>query len=81
MSPVEAFNYIPNVIKLLFYLDDFSLWETLYCLIDLYSLADTTQIHPYLEDNWSALKQHIVKHKDSYAIPYKVLMRQLRIKE
>ena len=82
MSPEEAFNYIPNVIEVLVNLDDdFLLWETLYFLMELYSLADTTQIHPYLESNWSVLKQHIKKYEDSYATPFKELMKQLRIKE
>jgi hypothetical protein len=82
MSPEEAFNYIPNVIEVLLNLDDdFLLWETIYFLMQLYSLVDTTQIHPYLEKNWSALKQHIEKYKDSNATPFKELMRQLRIKD
>jgi hypothetical protein len=82
MSPEEAFNYIPNVIEALVNLDDdFLLWETLYFLMELYSLADTTQIHPYLESNWSVLKQHIKEYEDSYATPFKVLMEQLRTKE
>ena len=60
MSPEEAFNYIPNVIEVLFKLDDdFLVWVTLYFLIELYGLANTTQIHPYLEGNWSVLLQHI----------------------
>jgi hypothetical protein len=82
MSPEEAFNYIPNVIEVLFKLDDDSLiWETLYFLMELYSIADTTQIHPFLERNWSPLKQHIMEYEDSFAIPFKDLMKQLRIKE
>ena len=82
MSPEEAFNYIPNVIEVLFKLDDdFLIWETLYFLMDLYSISDTTQIHPYLESNWSPLKQHIKRYEDSYVTPFKELIRQLRMKE
>lgn len=82
MSPEEAFNYIPNVIEVLFKLDDdFLVWVTLYFLIELYGLANTTQIHPYLEGNWSVLLQHIKKFEDSYATPFKELMKELRIKE
>ncbi|MEH7126509.1 ABC transporter [Bacillus sp. JJ1773] len=82
MSPKEAFNYIPNVIEVLLQLgDDFLVGETHYFLIELYSLADTTQIHPHLESNWSMLTQYIKKYEDSYAIPFKELRRQLRIKE
>jgi hypothetical protein len=80
MSPEEAFNYIPNVIKVLYELDDdFLIWETLYFLIELYNIADTTQIHPLLESNWSELKQHIKKYNDSYATPFKELVKLLRI--
>jgi hypothetical protein len=82
MSPEEAFKYIPNVIELLLRLDDdFLVWETLYFLIELYSLADTNQIHPLLESNWTKLTQHIKKYEDSYATPFKDLIRQLRIKD
>ncbi|WP_310200473.1 ABC transporter [Neobacillus niacini] len=82
MSSEEAFNYIPNVIEILFKLDDdFLIWETLYFLIGLYSIADTTQVHPSIESNWSQLKQHIRKYQDSYTTPFKELMRMLRIKE
>lgn len=82
MSPEEAFNYIPNVIEVLFKLDDdFLVRVTLYFLIELYGLANTTQIQPYLEGNWSVLLQHIKKFEDSYATPFKELMRELRIKE
>lgn len=82
MSPEEAFNYIPYVIEVLFKLDDdFLVWETLYFLNELYSLADTTQIHPFLESNWSLLNKHIKKYEDSYATPFKELKRHLRITE
>lgn len=82
MSSEEAFTYIPNVIEVLFKLnDDYLIWETLYFLIELYGLANTTQIHPYLEGNWLALLQHIKKFEDSCSTPFKELMRQLRIKE
>lgn len=57
MSSEEAFNYIPNVIDVLFNLDDdYLIWETLYFLMELYSIADTIQVHPYLESNLSVLK-------------------------
>ncbi|GAB0167741.1 ABC transporter [Lysinibacillus sp. CTST325] len=82
MSPEEAFNYIPNIIEVLFKLDDdFLVWETLYSLIELYCLADTTHIHPHIESNWSELTQHIKKFEDSYGTPFKELLRHLRIKE
>jgi hypothetical protein len=82
MSSREAFNYIPNVIDVLLKLDnDFLIWETLYFLMELYSIADTTQIHPFLESNWSPLKQHIKKYEYSYDTPFKELIRQLRMNE
>ena len=81
MSSEEAYNYIPNVINILFKLDDdFLIWNTLYFLIKLYSLANTSQIHPYLESNRSELKQHVMKFENCYD-PFKELMIQLRIKE
>ncbi|WP_260858137.1 ABC transporter [Bacillus sp. FJAT-22090] len=80
MTSEEAFNYLPKVIEMLFKLDeDYLIWETLYFLIELYSIADTTQIHPFLESNWSELTNHIKKFKDSYSTPFKVLKNHLRI--
>ncbi|MBT2726749.1 ABC transporter [Bacillus sp. ISL-75] len=82
MSSEEAFNYIPNVIDVLFNLDDdYLIWETLYFLMELYSIADTTQVHPYLECNLSVLKQHIKKYEDSYDTPFQELIRHIRIRE
>jgi hypothetical protein len=82
MSSEEAYNYIPNVLDLLLKLDDdFLIWETIYFIIELYSIADTTQIHPYLESNWSVLTQHLKSYQDSYATPFKELKTQLRLKD
>ncbi|MDQ0268291.1 ABC transporter [Cytobacillus purgationiresistens] len=82
MTSEEAFNYIPNVIGVLFKLDDdYLVWESIYFLIELYSIADTTQIHPILESNWSLLTNHIKKFNDSYATPFKELKDHLRIKK
>lgn len=82
MSSEEAYNYIPKVIDLLLKLDDdFLIWETIYFLIELYSIADTTQIHPYLERNWTVLTQHLKNYQDSYATPFNELKTQLRIKD
>ncbi|EPD53278.1 hypothetical protein HMPREF1210_01009 [Paenisporosarcina sp. HGH0030] len=56
MTSEEEFNYLPIVIEMLFKLDDdYLIWETLYFLINLYSISDTTQIHPFLDRNWSGL--------------------------
>ncbi|WP_235822229.1 ABC transporter [Gottfriedia luciferensis] len=82
MSPEVAFNYIPNVIEVLYKLEeDYLIWETIYFLITLYCIADTTQIHPLLESNWSTLTNHIKNYKDSYETPFKELMYRLRIKQ
>lgn len=82
MSSEEAFNYIPNIIEMLLKLeDDYLVWETLYFLIQLYGLADTTQIHPFQETKWSMLTKHIKKYADSYATPLWELKRNLRIRE
>ena len=82
MTPEEAFNYIPNIIEALIKLDDdFLVWETLYFLIEIYVLADTTQVHPFLERNWSMLEKHIRKYEDSYATPFREFKGYLRINE
>ncbi|WP_155667771.1 ABC transporter [Ornithinibacillus caprae] len=81
MSSESAFNYIPEVIDMLLKLDeDYLIWETLYFLIEIYSIAETTQIHPILEKNWSVLREHIQKYEDSYSTPYQELKRFLRVK-
>ena len=80
MSSDVAFNYIPEVVNELLELDeDFLIWETLYFLMDLYRIADTTELHPALEKNWSVLREHIQKYKDSYSTPYQELRRLLRV--
>ncbi|MBO8173302.1 MAG: ABC transporter [Bacillaceae bacterium] len=80
MSSDTAFNYIPEDIYILLELDeDYLIYETLYFLIDLYRIANTSEIHPKLEENWDALRQHIKMYKDSYSTPYQELKRLLRI--
>lgn len=80
MSSEEAYNYLPEVIEVLFKLDeDYLIWETLYFLIELYDIADTTQIHPFLESHWSELTNHIKKFDDSYATPFRELKNHPRI--
>ncbi|MEI4771639.1 ABC transporter [Psychrobacillus sp. FJAT-51614] len=80
MTSEDAYSYLPKVIEMLFKLDkDYLIWETLYFLIELYSIADTTQIHPFLESNWFELGNHIKKFNESYATPFKVLKNHLRI--
>ncbi|USK32566.1 ABC transporter [Bacillus sp. F19] len=82
MSSDVAFNYIPNVVDVLIKLeDDYLIWETLYFLIELYIIADTTQIHPMLEEKWSVLKSHIKYYSDSNSTPLQELIRHLRITE
>ncbi|KZE64424.1 ABC transporter [Fictibacillus phosphorivorans] len=82
MSAEEAFNYIPNVVDMLLKLDDdYLIWETLYFLISLYNIAETTQIHLSLEDKWNELEEHIRNYDDSFGTPYNELKRYLRIKD
>ncbi|WP_307336514.1 ABC transporter [Metabacillus malikii] len=82
MSAEEAYNYIPSVIDLMLKLDDdFLLGETIYFLIGIYNIADTTEIHPYLENNWFVLTQHLNNYQESNATPFKELKMQLRIKD
>jgi hypothetical protein len=82
MSAEEAFNFIPSVVDMLFKLDDdYLIWETLYFLINLYNIAETTKIHPYLEDRWIKLAEYLRNHEDSFKTPYKELKRHLRIRD
>jgi hypothetical protein len=82
MSPDEAFDYIPNVIEVIFSLeDDLLIWYTLYFLISLYSIAKTTEIHNELIKNWTTLDKHISNFKDSYSTPFQELKRTLRIRK
>jgi hypothetical protein len=82
MSAEEAFNYIPNVVDMLLKLDnDYLIWETLYFLINLFCIAETTQIHPYLEDRWIKLEEHLRSYDDTCNTPYKELKRHLRKKD
>jgi hypothetical protein len=82
MSSESAFQYIPKVIYQLLELDeDFLIWETRYFLMDLYRIADTTELHPILEKHWIVLREHVKKYDDSYSTPYQDLKKYLRIKE
>ncbi|MFX3618861.1 MAG: ABC transporter [Sporolactobacillus sp.] len=81
MTPFQAFSYMPNVISALLELQDKDLiWETLDLLSDLYSIADTAEIHPFLKDNWNILEEHIHNYKEVYDTPFQELKGMLRIK-
>jgi hypothetical protein len=81
MSSESAFNFIPEVVHMLLELEeDYLIWETLYFLMDLYRIAETTEVHPILVQNWFALREHIQKYEDSYSTPYQELKRLLRVK-
>jgi len=47
----------------------------------MYSIADTTQKHPFLESNGSVLTNHIKKFKDAFATPFKELEHHLKIRK
>lgn len=80
MTPVEAFDFIPIIIKQILILDDdFLIWNALYFLISIYSIAQTTEMHCELNRNWETFSEHISKYKDSYKNPYQELKRYLRI--
>lgn len=82
MSSENAYNYIPNVVEVLLNLNhEYLLWETLYFLIELYRIADTTHIHPYLETKWTLLEEHIKNYEDVYDTPFNELERHIRIKD
>jgi hypothetical protein len=82
MSASEAFDYIPVIIKQILILNnDYLLWNTLYFLLSIYSIAQTTEIHSELKGNWNALSEHISDYKDSFEKPFQELKRYLRIKD
>ncbi|MFM1654566.1 ABC transporter [Brevibacillus sp. B_LB10_24] len=79
MSSEEAFAYIPNIVRMLLLLEDeFLIWNTLYFLLTVYSISDTTEIHPELRSNWQALTKHISKYPDVYKTAFQELRRNLR---
>lgn len=74
LTSEEAYNYIPNVISILFTLeDDFLIWNSLYFLIHLYNIAKTTEIHIELYNNWKPLTEHISSYHESYNTPFQGL--------
>ena len=80
MNSEQAFAYIPNVVRMLLQLDDeFLIWETIYFLLRVYGISNTTEIHPELRDNWDALTKHISKYPDAYKTPFQELKRDLRL--
>lgn len=82
MSAEEAFNYIPTVIQTILVLHhDFLIWNALYFLMSLYSIANTTEIHSELKRNWRELSNHFSNYSDSYKIPFQELKIYLRISE
>jgi len=82
MNSEQAFAYIPNVVHMLLQLeDDFLIWETIYFLLQVYGIANTTEIHPELRNNWEALAKHISKYPNAYKIPFQELKRDLRLSD
>lgn len=82
MNSEEVFAYIPNVVQMLLQLEDeFLIWETLYFLRHVYGIANTTELHPELRNNWDALTKHISKYPDPYKTPFQELKRDLRLPE
>ena len=80
MDPEQAFAYIPNVVQMLLQLDDeLLIWETMYFLLQVYEIANTTETHPELSENWEALTQRISKYPDVYKTPFQELQRDLRL--
>ena len=82
MNSEQAFAYIPNIIQMLLQLEEeYLIWETIYFLLQVYGIANTTEIHPELKNNWKSLAQHISNFPDAYEIPFKELVRDLRFNE
>ena len=80
MDPEQAFAYIPNVVQMLLQLEgEFLIWETMYFLLQVYEIANTTEIHPELSNNWEALTQRISEYPDVYKTPFQELKKDLRL--
>jgi hypothetical protein len=80
MTSPEAFSYIPEVVHAILELkDEMLIWETLFFLIELYTLADTTEVHPILKKNWQQLERHISNYDEVKKTPFRELKRQLRL--
>ncbi|MCD7034539.1 ABC transporter [Metabacillus sp. GX 13764] len=80
MTPEDAFAYIPNVLGMLLRIEEeFLIWETLYFLLQVYAIADTTEIHPELKSSWDALEKHISCYPEAYGTPFQELKRDLRL--
>ncbi|MDX8045868.1 ABC transporter [Gracilibacillus sp. S3-1-1] len=74
LTPVEAYDSIPTIIEVLFEMEDhFLIEETMDILLGIYHIADTTEIHPFIE------MQQIEQHLDKYHSVYgKVCLNELK---
>lgn len=60
ITPEEAFNYIPDVVKICLELKDkYLVGEIFEILLDLVKRTNTTEIPSYLEKNWEALINYV----------------------
>ncbi|SDM18029.1 hypothetical protein [Sediminibacillus halophilus] len=67
LTSQEAFDNIPDVISVLLTIkNSFLIGETIDFLHELYNIADTTEIHPYLQENLMIINKHIEKYADTY---------------
>ncbi|SDD35387.1 hypothetical protein SAMN05421663_109140 [Terribacillus halophilus] len=68
LSSSDAFEAIPDVIIVLLTVKDtYLLSETLDFLDTVYNIANTTEIHPLLREEWRNIKQHIHRLGDDYS--------------
>lgn len=80
MTSSEAFSYVSEVVHAILELkDEMLIWETLYLLIELFSTADTTEVHPILKKRWRELEKHISNYDEVKKNPFRELKCQLRL--
>lgn len=83
LSSSDAFAAIPDIIDVLLTIKEtYLLNETLDFLRIVYNVADTTEIHPILLEQWENITRHIQWFDDSYSNSvWKELQYMLRITE
>ncbi|AUJ26532.1 ABC transporter [Virgibacillus dokdonensis] len=83
LTPKKAYESIPEVISVLLQLkDSFLIGESINYLYGLYGIAQTTEIHPYLEKNLDKINDHINNYGDDFAKDkYNEFKWSIRIKE
>jgi len=67
LSAEKAFNAIPEICSIILKLESsFLIGETIDFLHEMYNVADTTEIHPFLRKHLDQIQKHINKFGDDY---------------